>query len=65
MQLCTYESCQPANLAGPAAAAASAEDAEVVIELMPSMSCGYYHKGFALHQLHDYAGAVSRQTHRA
>jgi hypothetical protein len=33
----------------------------VVIELMPSMSCGYYHKGFALHQLHDYAGAVSRQ----
>jgi hypothetical protein len=42
-----------------AAAAAAAEDAEVVIELMPSMSSGYYQKGCALHQLHDYAGAVS------
>jgi hypothetical protein len=30
-----------------------------VTELMPSMSSGYYHKGFALHQLHDYTGAVS------
>ncbi|WIA23155.1 hypothetical protein OEZ86_010051 [Tetradesmus obliquus] len=37
---------------------AALEDAEVVVELMPSMSCGYYHKGFALHQLHDYAGAA-------
>ncbi|KAF6257351.1 hypothetical protein COO60DRAFT_1701857 [Scenedesmus sp. NREL 46B-D3] len=37
---------------------AALEDAEVVIDLIPSMSSGYYHKGFALHQLHDYAGAA-------
>jgi hypothetical protein len=36
-----------------------ADDADTVIELMPSSPDGYYHKGFALFQLHDYAGAVN------
>jgi hypothetical protein len=32
----------------------------MVIELQPSSPDGFYHKGFALFQLHDYAAAVSR-----
>jgi hypothetical protein len=43
----------------PLAVCCPADDAETVIELMPSSPDGYYHKGFALFQLHDYAGAVS------
>lgn len=37
------------------------DDAEAVIELAPSNPDGYYHKGFALMQLSDYAGAVSKR----
>lgn len=35
------------------------DDAEMVIELMPSSPDGYYHKGFALFQLQDYTAAMS------
>jgi hypothetical protein len=53
------------SCAAAAAAAAAClpcclpDDAEVVIKLMPSCPDGFYHKGFALFQLHDYGAAVS------
>jgi len=37
---------------------AALDDAEMVIELMPSSPDGYYHKGFALFQLQDYTAAA-------
>jgi hypothetical protein len=36
-----------------------ADDAEMVISLMPTLTDGFYHKGFALFHLKDYSGAVS------
>lgn len=38
---------------------ARAADADRVIEFAPHVMDGYYHKGFALFHLKDYAGAVS------
>jgi hypothetical protein len=31
----------------------------MVISLMPTLTDGFYHKGFALFHLKDYSGAVS------
>lgn len=42
------------------AAASPAADAERVVELAPHLMDGYYHKGFALYHLKQYAAAVRK-----